>query len=66
MRKYKLSSQHQFTLYRFKYIKFLQAQSFAVFEITNLGNFYSFHIFCKKSAKCILSKMCFMGISCNN
>ena len=36
-----LASTH-LLLYIFKYIKLLQAQSIGVFEITILGNFYSF------------------------
>ena len=47
---------------RIKYIKLLQAQSHTVFEITILGNSYSFHKFCKKLAKFILSKACFIVI----
>ena len=49
-------------LYRFKYIKLLQAQSLTVFEMTILGNFYSFQKFCSKLAKFIPSKTCFMVI----
>ena len=50
------------TLYRFKYIKLFQAQNLAVFEITILGNLYSFQKFCNKLAKFLPSKMCFMVI----
>ena len=54
-----LASTH-LRLYRFKYIKLLEAQSLAVFEITIFGNFYCFQKFCKKSAKFNPSKTCFM------
>ena len=54
-----LASTH-LRLYRFKYIKLLEAQSLAVFEITIFGNFYCFQKFCKKSTKFNPSKTCFM------
>ena len=43
-------------------MKILQARSLTVFEITILGNFYSFQNFCKKLAKFIPSKTCFMVV----
>ena len=49
-------------LYRFKYNKLFQAQNLAVFEITILGNLYSFQKFCNKLAKFLPSKVCFMVI----
>ena len=50
-----LASTH-LLLYTFNYIKLLQAQSLTVFEVTILGNVYSFQKFCKKLAKFILSE----------
>ena len=56
-----LASTH-LLLYKFKYIKLLQVKSLTVSEIIILGNFYAFQKFCKKSAKFIPSKTCFMVI----